>query len=273
MIQSESYLKVADNTGAKEIHTIRVLGGSRRKYGNIGDVIVASVRKAAPGGTVNKTATAVKNEGSVDLSSDSRKSLKVKAGLLLVCAVSSTDSNCERVNACSLDKCLCLLGSGVVVLLIAFNVCASNVAYLTLNGNALCVTHLNYLTGKLDVVLGIARASVEHYRGESKVKSLDASLNGKAVVVVENYGNACALSGCSYRRSNELKLAVGKKNLRSTDYNGSAKLLGSCENAFKHISIGGIEKTYRISARLGSFKNVIKIYKHCCFLLFYVIFY
>ena len=54
MIQSESYLKVADNTGAKEIHTIRVLGGSRRKYGNIGDVVVASVRKAAPGGTVKK---------------------------------------------------------------------------------------------------------------------------------------------------------------------------------------------------------------------------
>ena len=54
MIQEESYLKVADNTGAKEIHTIRVLGGSRRKFGNIGDVIVASVRKAAPGGTVKK---------------------------------------------------------------------------------------------------------------------------------------------------------------------------------------------------------------------------
>ena len=54
MIQTESYLKVADNTGAKEIHCIRVLGGSRRKFGNIGDVIVASVRKAAPGGTVKK---------------------------------------------------------------------------------------------------------------------------------------------------------------------------------------------------------------------------
>ena len=54
MIQMESYLKVADNTGAKEIHTIRVLGGSKRKYGNIGDVVVASVRKAAPGGTVKK---------------------------------------------------------------------------------------------------------------------------------------------------------------------------------------------------------------------------
>jgi large subunit ribosomal protein L14 len=54
MIQQESYLKVADNTGAKEIKCIRVLGGSRRKYGNIGDVIVASVRKATPGGTVKK---------------------------------------------------------------------------------------------------------------------------------------------------------------------------------------------------------------------------
>ena len=54
MLQQESYLKVADNTGAKEIHCIRVLGGSKRKYGNIGDVIVASVRKATPGGTVKK---------------------------------------------------------------------------------------------------------------------------------------------------------------------------------------------------------------------------
>ena len=54
MIQQESYLKVADNTGAKEIKCIRVLGGSTRKFGNIGDVIVASVRKAQPGGTVKK---------------------------------------------------------------------------------------------------------------------------------------------------------------------------------------------------------------------------
>ena len=54
MVQMESYLKVADNTGAKEIHCIRVLGGSKRKFGNIGDVIVASVRKAAPGGSVKK---------------------------------------------------------------------------------------------------------------------------------------------------------------------------------------------------------------------------
>ena len=54
MIQEETYLKVADNTGAKELKCIRVLGGSKRKYGNIGDVIVASVRKAAPGGSVKK---------------------------------------------------------------------------------------------------------------------------------------------------------------------------------------------------------------------------
>lgn len=54
MIHEESYLKVADNTGAKMLKTIRVLGGSRRKYGNIGDVVVASVRKAAPGGQVKK---------------------------------------------------------------------------------------------------------------------------------------------------------------------------------------------------------------------------
>ena len=54
MIQQESYLKVADNTGAKEIKCIRVLGGSKRKYGNIGDVIVASVRKTTPGGQVKK---------------------------------------------------------------------------------------------------------------------------------------------------------------------------------------------------------------------------
>lgn len=54
MIQEESYLKVADNTGAKEIKCIRVLGGSRRRYGNIGDVIVASVRKTQPGSAVKK---------------------------------------------------------------------------------------------------------------------------------------------------------------------------------------------------------------------------
>ena len=54
MIQQQSYLKVADNTGAKEIMCIRVLGGSGRRYANIGDVVVASVKKAAPGGGVIK---------------------------------------------------------------------------------------------------------------------------------------------------------------------------------------------------------------------------
>ena len=54
MIQAESYLKVADNTGAKELMCIRVLGGSRKGYANIGDVIVASVKKAAPNSGVKK---------------------------------------------------------------------------------------------------------------------------------------------------------------------------------------------------------------------------
>lgn len=54
MIQQQTYLKVADNTGARELMCIRVLGGSRRRYANIGDVIVCSVKKAAPGGMVKK---------------------------------------------------------------------------------------------------------------------------------------------------------------------------------------------------------------------------
>ena len=54
MIQQQSYLKVAANTGAKEIMCIRVLGGSGRRYANIGDVVVASVKKATPGGVVKK---------------------------------------------------------------------------------------------------------------------------------------------------------------------------------------------------------------------------
>lgn len=54
MIQQETYLRAADNSGAKELKCIRVLGGSTRRYGNIGDVIVCSVRKAAPGGGVKK---------------------------------------------------------------------------------------------------------------------------------------------------------------------------------------------------------------------------
>ena len=54
MIQQESRLRVADNTGAKELLCIRVLGGSTRRYGNIGDVIVATVKDATPGGVVKK---------------------------------------------------------------------------------------------------------------------------------------------------------------------------------------------------------------------------
>ena len=55
MIQQETRLKVADNTGAKEILCIRVMGGSTRRYANIGDVIVASVKDATPGGVVKKS--------------------------------------------------------------------------------------------------------------------------------------------------------------------------------------------------------------------------
>ena len=52
MVQMQTYLKVADNTGAKELMCFRVLGGTRKRYANIGDVVVCSVKKAAPGGTV-----------------------------------------------------------------------------------------------------------------------------------------------------------------------------------------------------------------------------
>lgn len=54
MIQQQSMMKVADNTGAKELMCIRVLGGTDRRYANIGDVVVATVKKAAPGGVVKK---------------------------------------------------------------------------------------------------------------------------------------------------------------------------------------------------------------------------
>ena len=54
MVQMQTYLKVADNTGAKDLMCIRVLGGSRRRYANIGDVVVCSVKKATPGGVVKK---------------------------------------------------------------------------------------------------------------------------------------------------------------------------------------------------------------------------
>lgn len=54
MVQPQTLLKIGDNTGAKEIMCIRVLGGTRRKYAGVGDVIVASVKKASPGGVVKK---------------------------------------------------------------------------------------------------------------------------------------------------------------------------------------------------------------------------
>ena len=54
MIQQQSFMKVADNTGAKELMCIRVLGGTGRRYAGVGDVVVASVKKAAPGGVVKK---------------------------------------------------------------------------------------------------------------------------------------------------------------------------------------------------------------------------
>ena len=54
MIQPQTRMKVADNTGAKELMCIRVMGGSHRKFANIGDVVIASVKKATPGGVVKK---------------------------------------------------------------------------------------------------------------------------------------------------------------------------------------------------------------------------
>jgi len=54
MIQQESRLKVADNTGAKEVLVIRVMGGSHRKYGSVGDIIVVTIKQATPGGMVKK---------------------------------------------------------------------------------------------------------------------------------------------------------------------------------------------------------------------------
>ncbi|MCL2098918.1 MAG: 50S ribosomal protein L14 [Oscillospiraceae bacterium] len=54
MIQQQSYMKVADNTGAKELMCIRVLGGTRRRYANVGDIVVCSVKKVTPGGVVKK---------------------------------------------------------------------------------------------------------------------------------------------------------------------------------------------------------------------------
>ena len=88
MIQQQTYLKVANNTGAKEIMCIRVLGGTGRRYANIGDVIVASVKKAAPGGIVKKgdvvkavvvrTATGVRREDGTYIRFDENAAVIIK---------------------------------------------------------------------------------------------------------------------------------------------------------------------------------------------------
>ena len=88
MIQQQTYLKVADNTGAQEIMCIRVLGGTGRRYANIGDVIVASVKKAAPGGIVKKgdvvkagvvrTATGVRREDGTYIRFDENAAVIIK---------------------------------------------------------------------------------------------------------------------------------------------------------------------------------------------------
>jgi len=87
VIQQQSYLKVADNTGAKELMCIRVLGGSGRRYANIGDVVVASVKKAAPGGVVKKgevvkavvvrTASTVRISGSTRMRPSSSRTIRI----------------------------------------------------------------------------------------------------------------------------------------------------------------------------------------------------
>ena len=82
MIQQQTYLKVADNTGAKEIMCIRVLGGSGRRYANIGDVIVASVKKAAPGGVVKavvvRTVSGVRRDDGTYIRFDENAAVLIK---------------------------------------------------------------------------------------------------------------------------------------------------------------------------------------------------
>ena len=77
MIQQQTILKVADNTGAKELMCIRVLGGTRRRYANIGDVIVASVKKAAPGGVV-RSAKGVRREDGTYIRFDENAAVIIK---------------------------------------------------------------------------------------------------------------------------------------------------------------------------------------------------
>ena len=78
MIQQESRLRVADNTGAKEILCIRVMGGSTRRYANIGDVIVASVKDATPGGVVKRTVKAVRRKDGSYIKFDENAAVIIK---------------------------------------------------------------------------------------------------------------------------------------------------------------------------------------------------
>ncbi len=88
MIQQESRLKVADNSGAKELLVIRVLGGSKRRYGNIGDTVVCAVKNATPGGVVKKgevvkavivrTKTGIKRKDGIHLKFDDNAAVVIK---------------------------------------------------------------------------------------------------------------------------------------------------------------------------------------------------
>lgn len=87
MVQQQTILKVADNSGAKEILCIRVMGGSFRRYGNIGDVIIASVKKATPGGGVKKgdvvKAVIVRTKNGVKRNDGSKISFDENAAVLI----------------------------------------------------------------------------------------------------------------------------------------------------------------------------------------------
>jgi large subunit ribosomal protein L14 len=112
MIQQESRLKVADNSGAREILTIKVLGGSGRKFANIGDVIVATVKQATPGGAVKKgdvvkavivrTKTGARRPDGSYIKFDDNAAVIIRDDKLLVELVSLAllHVNCVKVDTC-----------------------------------------------------------------------------------------------------------------------------------------------------------------------------
>lgn len=114
MIQQESRLKVADNSGAREILTIKVLGGSGRKFANIGDVIVATVKQATPGGAVKKgdvvkavivrTKTGARRSDGSYIKFDDNAAVIIRDDKLLVELVSLAllHVNCVKVDTCVL---------------------------------------------------------------------------------------------------------------------------------------------------------------------------